>query len=354
MTRGSLVQRPMLRGASLGLAAAALFGISAPFAKLLLPGSSPVMLAGLLYLGAGLGLTLASVLRSTRRNQEARLRSGDFRWLAAIVLLGGIIGPILMLYGLGRVSGVVGSLLLNLEAPFTVILAVVFFREHVAWRSVVATVFVVCGAAVLGFQPGAVEADWIGTLAIAAACASWGLDNNFSQRLSMRDPLAVVRVKALGAGVCSLAVGLVSGEPLPGPALVAPALLLGAMSYGLSIVLDMYALRILGAAREATFFATAPFIGAVAALPILGERLGRADLIAGGLMVAGVLLLLRERHGHLHGHEELEHDHLHVHDEHHQHAHQHPPSEPHSHPHRHPPITHDHPHVPDIHHRHRH
>ncbi len=183
------------------------------------------------------------------------------------------------------------------------------------------------------------------------------MDNNLTQRLSLKDPVAVVRIKALGAGACMLAIALAAGQQrLPGPGVLAAALALGAASYGLSIVLDMYALRLLGAAREAAYFATAPFLGALAALPLLGERLSPTQLLGGAAMALGVVLLVRERHGHLHTHELLEHEHLHVHDEHHQH--EHPGmtdvTGPHSHPHRHAPLTHDHPHVSDLHHRHKH
>jgi hypothetical protein len=155
-----------------------------------------------------------------------------------------------------------------------------------------------------------------------------------------------------------LLLALGRGQPLPSDVVLAGALALGAASYGLSILLDMYALRLLGAAREAALFATAPFIGALAALPLLQEQLRAVDVAAGSLMAVGVVLLLRERHGHLHTHAPLEHEHLHVHDAHHQHAHEGfedlTSALPHSHPHRHAPLVHDHPHVSDLHHRHRH
>jgi hypothetical protein len=156
--------------------------------------------------------------------------------------------------------------------------------------------------------------------------------------------------------VCTLGLALALGEALPRPAILLAALGVGVFSYGMSIVLDVYALRLLGAAREAALFATAPFAGALAAVPILGEGMGAAELAAATLMASGVVLLLRERHSHAHAHEPLEHDHSHVHDAHHQHAHD--PGEvvrePHSHAHRHVGLVHDHPHVPDLHHRHEH
>lgn len=342
-----------LRGALCGLLAAVLFGLSAPLAKLLLPSTPPLVLAGLLYLGGGLALTLVSLLRPGRGG-EAKLRGTDAPTLVAIIVLGGIAGPVLMLVGLSRLSGTVGSLLLNLEAPATIVLATLVFREHLGRRELGAAGLILLGALVLGLGPGEVRADPLGIAALAAACLCWALDNNLTQRLSLRDPVQLVQAKALGAGACSLGVALASGMALPDPRPLGAALLLGAFSYGASIVLDTYALRLLGAAREAALFATAPFVGALAAVPILGESLGIPVLLAGGLMALGVGSLLRERHRHGHTHEPLEHDHLHEHDAHHAHHHAEPVIGPHAHLHRHAALTHDHPHVSDLHHRHAH
>jgi drug/metabolite transporter (DMT)-like permease len=345
------------RGIGCGIGAAALFGVSAPVAKLLLPGTGPFLLAALLYLGAGISLTCVDVARGRRRApDEARLRRSDLPLLGAITVLGGVIGPVLMLVGLSRVSAVSGALLLNLEAPLTIFIAVLFFRDHLGRRAALAGLLILGGSFLLAWAPGALRAQLIGALALAGACAAWALDNNLTQRLSLRDPVQVVRWKALVAGACNLALGLTVGERLPALPIVAAAMVLGVLSYGLSIVLDTYALRILGAAREAAFFATAPFIGAVVAIPLHHESPTLRLLLAAVLMVFGVWLLIAERHHHLHAHEAQDHDHLHVHDEHHQHEHPAgaPLGEPHAHPHQHAPLVHDHPHTPDLHHRHRH
>jgi len=267
---------------------------------------------------------------------------------------GGVIGPLLMLWGLGRLSGVVASLLLNLEGPFTILIAVSLFREHLGRLEAASAVLVLVGAALLGFRPGQVHIDGLGVLALAGACAVWGIDNNLTQRLSLRDPLVLARAKTLFAGTLSLIVSLALGSQFPTGKAVAAALLLGSVSYGVSVLLDAYALRLLGASREAAFFATAPFAGAALAIPLLGERPSLGDAGAGLLLAAGVAILLVARHGHQHPHEALEHEHGHSHDEHHQHVHDGPVHEPHSHPHRHPALIHDHPHVSDAHHRHRH
>ncbi|MET0386679.1 MAG: DMT family transporter [Polyangiales bacterium] len=343
------------RGALCGLTAAALFGVSAPIATCLLGAVPAVLLAGLLYAGAAIGLSLYRLWAP--RSAEASLLRADLWKLGLVILTGGVIAPILMLLGLQRVGAMTGSLLLNLEAPFTMLLALALFGEHLGRNGIAAAVLIVAGAALLKVEPGELGADTRGVLLLAAACLCWAIDNNLTQRLSLRDPFAVVRAKALGAGIANTLLGLVvtQGELPPLPYL-AGALLLGSLSYGVSVLLDAYALRLVGAAREAAYFATAPFVGALVAWLLLSEPLQWHDVLAMAVMSVGVVYLLRERHSHVHVHEPLEHEHLHVHDDHHQHAH--PPGqlghEPHSHKHHHALLTHEHPHVSDAHHRHRH
>ncbi|MBI4819349.1 MAG: EamA family transporter [Deltaproteobacteria bacterium] len=344
-----------VRGAVFGLSAAALFGLSAPLAKLLLGEVRPVLLAGLLYLGAAIGLWLHRGLKGATK--EAPLGRADVPNLALVVILGGVAGPVSMLVGLSRVGALTGSLLLNLEAPFTVLVAVLFFREHLGIDGTVAVALILGGALVLKLQPGGVGADALGVALLGVACLCWAIDNNLTQRLSLRDPFAIVRVKTLVAGLVNTVLGLTTNfGPLPEPPFVAAALVLGSLSYGVSVVLDAYALRLIGAAREAAYFATAPFVGALFAAALLGEGFEWGDFASMGAMGLGVVFLLRERHTHEHTHEELKHEHLHEHDAHHQHEHRaaDPAGEPHSHLHTHPALVHDHPHVSDGHHRHRH
>jgi drug/metabolite transporter (DMT)-like permease len=355
MTDGfGTVGRDARRGAIYGLLAAALFGLSAPIAKHLLGEVSPQILAGLLYLGAGVGLSAWRAARPSA--QEAPLNRRDLPALLGVIVAGGVLGPLLMLVGLARVSAVVGSLLLNLEGPLTMLLAVVLFREHLGRHGVAAATFILGGAALLKAQTSGGSVDGRGMLAVALACLAWAIDNNLTQRLSLRDPFAIVRIKALAAGSFNLALGILLGGQLPGWRIIAGALLLGLLSYGASVVLDAYALRLVGAAREAAYFATAPFVGALAATFIVGEKLRVIDIAAMFSMAAGVVALLLERHSHRHEHDVIDHEHAHVHDEHHQHHHlpENPLGEPHTHSHRHAPLVHDHPHLPDVHHRHRH
>lgn len=310
------------------------------------------MLAGLLYLGAFVALSLAG----PRSRSEARLRRADAPRVTAMIAAGGILAPVLLLLGLERVSGVAGSLLLNLEGPLTIVVGVMFFREHLPRRAMTGALVIFVGAFLLGLGTGDTQADWIGLLLIAAACAGWALDNNLTQSLTVRDPRSIVRVKTGTAGTVNVILALIIGQHLPDAPVLGAALALGAVSYGLSVYLDALALRSLGAAREAAVFAVAPFAGALLAPLVLPESLGLRDIAAGTLMAVGVALLLRERHEHLHRHDPLDHDHAHIHDEHHQHAHD-PgvtPREPHSHPHHHHDLVHAHPHVSDVHHRHSH
>ena len=346
------------QGALFGLAAALLFGISPPFAKLLLPESGPMVTAGLLYLGAGLGLLLFEMTGRPFHLgvEEAPVRRADAGLLAGVILTGGMLGPFLMLWGLERLSGVLTSLLLNLEAPFTVLIAILVFREHLVRLELAGVLVIVVGAGILMYRPGAIRGDVVGILAVLGACLCWAIDNNLSQRLSLRDPLVVTRMKTLGAGLGMLGLAALTSQQWPSFTILLAALLLGLVSYGISLLLDMRALRLLGAAREAGFFATAPFIGAMVAVPVLGERWDIQDATATALMMAGVALLLRGRHAHAHRHEEVEHDHSHQHEEHHDHVHEGGLvlQEPHAHAHRHLPLTHDHPHLSELHHRHDH
>jgi drug/metabolite transporter (DMT)-like permease len=347
MRHGGTVQA---RGAASGLAAALLFGASTPAAKALTPHAGPLALAGLLYAGAGLGLALVGVVR---RSSEAPLRRSDAASLLVMVVAGGVVAPALLVAGLARISATSGSLLLGLETPLTILLAVAAFREHVGWRELGGSAAVVAAGAVLASGPRG-GGELVGALAIVGACALWALDNNVSQRLSLRDPVAVARWKSLAAGATSLALAALVREPLPALRASAAALATGCLGYGLSLVLYLVASRHLGAARQAALFATAPFFGAAVAVVALGEAPTARHGIAAVLVAAGLWAVIRARHGHLHAHAAFEHEHAHEHDEHHAHEHGELVRGPHSHRHVHAPLVHDHAHASDAHHRHEH
>src|SRR6185436_11648484 len=223
-----------------------------------------------------------------------------------------------------------------------------FFGEQLGGRAAAGAVLILAAVLALGVDSGPAEGTALGVLAIAGACLGWAIDNNLTQRLSLRDPLAIVQVKGLAGGGLALALGLALGGPLPPARIVAEGALLGALAYGVSVACAVHAMRRIGVARQSALFATAPFVGVLAGVVVLGERFGARELGVGATMIAGVWLVVGERHAHLHAHEPMTHDHRHVHDEHHEHAHHpdDPLGDPHAHEHRHEALEHDHAHVP--------
>lgn len=338
------------------LAAAVLFGASTPLAKALIGGVSPILLAGLLYMGSGIGLWMVRIARD-RGFIAARLARSEWPWFAAAILAGGIAGPILLMFGLSRASAADVSLLLNLEAVFTAVLAWIVFRENADRRIVLGMALIVGGGVVLSWSgTGATRASLQATLAVAGACLCWAIDNNLTRKVSASDPLFIAATKGLVAGIANLVLALLSGASLPSRLLAGEAMGVGFAGYGVSLALFVLALRGLGAARTGAYFSTAPFIGATLAIVALHEPAAGAFWIAAALMAAGVWLHLTERHEHEHVHEPLTHAHAHRHDAHHQHSHAFPWDgvEPHTHEHHHDPVKHAHPHYPDVHHRHDH
>ena len=344
------------RYALLALAAAALFGASTPLAKLLQADIAPALLAGLLYLGSGAGLALVKLaLRLGRHAAEPPLQAGDIPWLAGAVASGGIAAPLLLMWGLAGATASGVSLLLNLEGILTALFAALVFKEAVAGRIWLAACLMLGAGLLLGYDPRAGFGLSLRTLAVIAACALWALDNNLTRRISAADPVNIAMIKGLAAGSVNIAAALAYGASLPAALPQAGALARGWVSYGISLVLYIVALRHLGSARAAAHFSTAPFIGAALAIGLLGEPMTAGFVTAFLLMLAATWLVLTERHRHAHVHEPLAHEHLHTDDAHHQHAHRGDEGpEPHSHPHRHEPLAHSHPHLPDLHHRHPH
>jgi drug/metabolite transporter (DMT)-like permease len=345
-------------GAPMALGSAALFGASTPLAKLLLgAGVNPWLLAGLLYLGSGAGLALVGLGRQALRLPavEAPLRRADLPWLAAVVVAGGVAGPLLLMIGLSTTPASSAALLLNVEGLATMTIAWVAFRENVDRRLLAGAAAILAGALVLSWRggPGGIG---VGALAIVGACLAWGVDNNLTRKLSSADPVQIAALKGLVAGAANLALALAAGARLPSAPAIAGAGVVGFFGYGVSLVLFVLALRHLGAARTGAYFSTAPFLGAGLSILLLAEPVTPAVALAAALMGVGVWLHLTERHAHEHEHAAMAHEHRHVHDAHHRHPHdpRDPPGEPHTHWHRHAPLRHAHPHYPDLHHRHGH
>jgi drug/metabolite transporter (DMT)-like permease len=342
----------------LAFASAALFGLATPAGKVLLESVHPAILAGLFYCGAGFGIAVLRRIRNRAalRTKEVALGKADLPWLAGAVLCGGVVGPLLLMIGLVQTQAAAASLLLTFESAATALFAWLLFRENYGLRLVLGMACLLAGAAVLAWSGIPTFSAALGPLAILGACIAWALDNNLTRKISLADPLQIVEIKGMIAGPVNLALGLWAGGAIPPLSASLAAAVVGFFSYGISLVLFVVALRDLGTARTSAYFATAPFIGAVAAVVALGEPASLQLAAAGALMAVGVWLHLTEWHEHRHSHNVMDHTHPHVHDAHHQHEHQpsDPPGEPHSHAHRHRPLSHTHAHTPDMHHEHRH
>jgi len=335
------------------LIAALLFGAGTPAAKFLLDTTGPWLLAGLLYLGSGVGLGL---FRLIRRPERVHLERTDLAPLAGAVVSGGLVGPVLLLVGLSHLPASGASLLLNAEGVFTALLAWFVFKENMDRRVAGGMIAIIAGA-VLITVPARVQFGSIWpSLAILGACAAWAVDNNLTRKVALTDATWLAACKGLVAGPVNLLLAFVIGATLPPAGTIAATMVVGFFAYGLSLVLFIVGLRHVGTARAGAYFSVAPFFGATLAV-ILGDPLTWSLVAAATLMALGIWLHLTERHQHEHHHAERTHDHWHVHDELHRHEHagsRVTPDRGHRHSHTHEAMTHVHEHFPDSHHRHQH
>ena len=339
-------------GVVYAVAAAALFGASTPLSKLLLGSVDPWMLAGLLYLGSGFGLSLWLIFQrrlTGKESKEASLKLADLPWLTGAIMFGGVIGPVLLMLGLASTPASSTSLLLNLEGVLTALLAWFVFKENFDRRIALGMAFITGGGVLLSWPNDTTAGIPWGAVGIAGACLAWGIDNNLTRKVSGGNPIQIAAAKGLVAGSVNLTLALLIGSRLPSVPTVLAAGAVGLLGYGISLTCFVMALRHLGTARTGAYFSLAPFVGAVLSLVIFQEGLSILFGLAAALMGVGVWLHLTERHEHQHKHEPMEHEHNHVHDEHHQHRHSpdDPPGEPHSHAHKHEAMTHTHAHYPD-------
>lgn len=339
-------------GVLAALGAALLFGASTPLAKWLLHSVNPWMLAGLLYMGSGLGLSLYRLLS---RADSVNLPRQELPWLIGAVMAGGVVAPVLLMFGLTSMPASGASLLLNAESVFTALLAWFVFKENFDRRIALGMLVIVIGATILSWPSDTHFVGVAPSLAVLGACFAWGIDNNLTRKVSLSDATWIASVKGLVAGSVNLMLAYTLDATLPALSSVLGAMLVGFLAYGVSLTLFIVALRHLGTARTGAYFSIAPFVGAIMALT-MGEPITLPLVITGALMALGVWLHLTEQHEHIHTHEPIEHEHPHTHDEHHQHDHDEfiAMNTKHSHKHRHELITHGHAHFPDIHHRHSH
>jgi len=335
------------------LAAALLFAVSVPAGKLLLWYLKPFELSSLCYLGSGVGL-LAWHLFSGGGRAEASLERRDLPYVWGFVLAGGVLAPLLLFTGLNLTSSSSVSILLNFELVFTSLIAVVIFREHGGVRFWAAAALITAGACALSWEGGGVNFT-PGALLVLASSLFWAVDNNLTARVSIKNPVVLAAIKGLAGGAINGGLAFYSYGTLPPLKFALAALALGLVSYGVSLVFFILAMRGLGASRAGAFFGAYPFIGAMLSVIALGEPVTARLLAGGGLMLAAFLALAFERHGHAHRHDPLVHDHAHTHgDGHHGHKHEGAAAGQHAHPHSHGSVDHTHPHLPDAHHRHGH
>jgi drug/metabolite transporter (DMT)-like permease len=339
------------------LLAAFFFGAGAPISKLFLDDVPPVLMAAFLYLGSGTGISLIKLTQIITSNQkEAGIKSPDVKWLAGAIISGGILAPIILMISLQNTPASTASLLLNFEGVGTTLIALFFFRESISRRALTAILAITLASILLStnFETG--FGFSLGALGVLLACVLWGVDNNFTRNISAKDPLTIVAWKGIVSGVFSLTIGLFLGQRLPALATILGVLLLGFISYGLSIVLFIYSMRGLGAARTSALYGTAPLAGVLLSILIFKDPITLLFGIAAVLMMTGALLLANEEHAHFHIHMPVVHEHRHTWaDEFHRHEETDKTAgKSHSHEHEHPRTEHEHGHMPDIHHRHGH
>ena len=336
--------------------AALLYGISAPVSKLLLVKLSPTMMAALLYLGAGLGMLFINILKRIRRveQNEAKMTKKEMPYIIGMILLD-IAAPIFLMIGLLSSTSGNASLLNNFEIVATSLIALFIFKEAIGKRMWTAITFITLSSMILSFSDITSLKFSIGSIFVLLACISWGLENNCTRMLSLKDPLQIVVVKGLGSGFGALIIAFAIKAVTFHFLYVIMALLLGFVAYGMSIYFYITAQRTLGAARTSAYYAAAPFIGVLVSWVFLREPITINFLIALGIMLLGTYYAVTEDHGHSHAHAVEAHEHKHRHDDgHHDHVHDTPIIGEHSHEHQHEAMIHTHAHTPDLHHRHTH
>ncbi len=340
---------------SCAVLAAVCYGISAPVAKILLEDMPPAFMAAMLYLGAGIGMAaITAFIKRPSGEKEARITKKELPYTVAMVALD-IAAPILLMLGLTMTTSATASLLNNFEIAATAAIALAFFKEAVGKRMWLAIALITVSAMLLSVEDFGTLTFSPGSVFVLLACVCWGIENNCTSRLSLKNPLQIVVIKGLGSGLGALLIAMLTGGGTTNISYIAIALALGFVAYGMSIYFYILAQRNLGAARTSTFYAFAPFVGVALSFAIFKEAPTLSFIIALMLMVMGAYLAASERHEHRHVHTEAEHEHRHNHnDGHHNHFHEPPVDGEHSHVHRHTQGTHQHLHLPDLHHTHSH
>jgi drug/metabolite transporter (DMT)-like permease len=337
----------------LALFAAILFGAATPVSKFLLDIFGAYQLAGLLYLGASLGV-LPFILREKAFSWPWKIDKKTGLLLFGSVLFGGLSGPVLFLFGLRIASAASVSLWLNLELVATALLGIILFRDHLTalgWSS-----FGIMLAAAILLSTGEGKTGLQGGMLVAAACFCWGLDNHFTALITGISPAQTTFWKGLVAGAVNLIIGISTGDFTLSISKGAMAIGIGAFSYGLSVMMYIIAAQRIGATRSQIIFSASPFFGVFFSAFFLAEIISMLQMISALMILLALTLLFFDHHSHIHWHGTKIHNHWHRHDDKH---HDHGFDDPshgifHTHPHQHRKTTHSHPHWPDQNHRHDH
>ena len=339
----------------LAILAAACYGVSSPLSELLLKELSPVFMAALLYLGAGLGMLAVKAVTNMKKQEkkEARITKKEFPFVLGMIVLD-IAAPILLMLGLTMTNSATVSLLNNFEIVATSVIALAIFKETIGRRLWIAIILITLSSILLSAYDLGNLSFSIGVVFTLLACVCWGFENNCTRMLSLKDPLQIVIIKGLGSGTGAMLLAAATKTLSANMLYILFALLLGFLAYGLSIYFYILAQRELGAARTSAYYAIAPFIGVGLSFVIFRQGITSSFVLALAVMILGTYFAAFEKHKHVHHHTQIEHEHRHNHtDGHHNHLHDYPVTE-HSHSHTHEALTHEHPHTPDMHHTHPH
>jgi len=339
----------------LAILAAACYGVSSPLSELLLKELSPVFMAALLYLGAGLGMLAVKAVTNMKKQEkkEARITKKEFPFVLGMIVLD-IAAPILLMLGLTMTNSATVSLLNNFEIVTTSVIALAIFKETIGRRLWIAITLITLSSILLSACDLGNLSFSIGAVFTLLACVCWGFENNCTRMLSLKDPLQIVIIKGLGSGTGAMLIAAATKTLSANMLYILFALLLGFLAYGLSIYFYILAQRELGAARTSAYYAIAPFIGVGLSFVIFRQGITSSFVLALAVMILGTYFAAFEKHKHVHHHTQIEHEHRHNHtDGHHNHSHDYPVTE-HSHSHTHEALTHEHPHTPDMHHTHPH
>ncbi len=338
----------------LAISAAACYGVSSPVSKYLLIELPPAFMAALLYLGAGLGMAMVNIVKNRMAidKKEAKVSKSDMPYIVGMIVLD-IAAPIALMFGLSMTTPANASLLNNFEIVATALIALFIFNESVGKRLWIAIALITISCMILSFEDLSSFTFSFGSILVLVACVCWGLENNCTRMLSIRDPLQIVVIKGFGSGLGSLIIALTIHEYSSNILFIAYALLLGFFAYGMSIYFYILAQRELGAARTSAYYAVAPFIGVGLSFVVYSQPVTASFVVALLVMVVGTYFASVEKHNHIHTHEVIQHEHRHNHnDGHHDHVHDYVIEE-HTHVHKHEQKTHEHSHTPDSHHNHR-